>query len=845
MKNFFSKRVGLFVILGLLVMLGLTGYLYRKEFPVTFAEVTLQSEMLEKGDQATLTVDGEKIEAEAEDGTIVFKVYEDSLKAKKITLTMKAIEKPKTFDLTFSSRKNEIRTEKAGYLLEGDHVQKASENNVITFDSKMVTAWNNAFSGDNRYFEEILIPMWIAYAVLAVLVLSAKNCKGLFRLLVGLLCFAAFSAYIILNIPETQEKAELSNKSEKYTEILSSVTTVKQTFVPEKDTIAIGVTVATYEATPGNDVIEEIIDEETGDVVERIITPGNKLENNKIFYVYPKEKLKAGHKYAITLTCEEDLPDPVSVWYSEKDTYKDGEMYINDKKMAGDASMTLITVGPDLRNVIYISLGILFLIMLMAVLFHEASATCRIIIIYAGVLGLFLLRMVYFQETGTANAYDEVAHVSYLAYLEEEKTIIPEFENMKLLVPYETELNEKHVTYSAISKSDHVFDAKWSEDICYLGHPPLYYWILSAFHPVSIEKDHVFVDMDILRLVNIVIAVLSLLLIFYIGFTRIKKYPVLHLLYGMFCVSIPMLGVMSMGVNNDNLTILTVAIFFLGGLRFVENKRGFLTYLLLAFGMCTTLMVKMTAGVIVCVTAVLYILYHCITQKSVKAIFNLPMLASLPIYAAAGVYYVYLLMTYKSVQPSLVNLVTEEAFHRYGTIYIEPAARTLKSFWEFVQYFLHMFLGQWVNGVYSVKNANYLHPQMLVMSLMWLIPVIAVIRIRKGGDMGKFLGFFHMAILLTLVMQFIRGFNDYQFVSGHAGTQSRYYLCITLVFAFTLVKWLEKQMDQPTTPFAVVNISGTPKILDARRVWRSLIFLYLLWLSYSSFFRFLLLKSTY
>lgn len=67
---------------------------------------------------------------------------------------------------------------------------------------------------------------------------------------------------------------------------------------------------------------------------------------------------------------------------------------------------------------------------------------------------------------------------------------------------------------------------------------------------VKIQNRLVTIDINRLRYFNMMIAVFAMLLIFYIGFTRINKVPVFHLLFATICVCVPMLSYVCAGVNN-------------------------------------------------------------------------------------------------------------------------------------------------------------------------------------------------------------------------------------------------------------------------------------------------------
>ncbi|MCD8338570.1 MAG: hypothetical protein LUD18_15130, partial [Lachnospiraceae bacterium] len=193
------------------------------------------------------------------------------------------------------------------------------------------------------------------------------------------------------------------------------------------------------------------------------------------------------------------------------------------------------------------------------------------------ILFLYSLFQMFYYENYVGRTPDELQHISYIAYLEEKDVLIPDFTEM-ISAAYLPET----------SALDDVWRLDWTnEEINYLGHPPLYYQIMRLAKAIYFESDGDVCVVNIARLrrFSMGIEVFAILLIFYIGFTRLdQRKPCLHLLYALLTTSVPMMLYGAGGISNDTLALLTVTVYFLGILRFVEQKRDIKTYLLIAVG---------------------------------------------------------------------------------------------------------------------------------------------------------------------------------------------------------------------------------------------------------------------
>ena len=136
--------------------------------------------------------------------------------------------------------------------------------------------------------------------------------------------------------------------------------------------------------------------------------------------------------------------------------------------------------------------------------------------------------------------------------------------------------------------------------------------------PIEIIGENSFlIHFTRLRLFSAAFGLLALAIAFYIGYTRItKKQPALHLLYSAIITSVPMFLYNLCGVNNDTFALLGCVLFFLGILRVCEEKRNYATYFLIAGGLVIAVLSKVTAGMLIGLTAIIYVIWYCIKPVS-------------------------------------------------------------------------------------------------------------------------------------------------------------------------------------------------------------------------------------
>lgn len=399
-----------------------------------------------------------------------------------------------------------------------------------------------------------------------------------------------------------------------------------------------------------------------------------------------------------------------------------------------------------------------------------------VISIYILMSILFICK-VNFYDNNVGRFPDEQAQVSYIAYLEKTGEVIPKFEKMTILVP---------ITYNEYRFSDTAIN--------YLGHPPLYYHLMRLSGGVKDLNGIVIVNLDILRRFSQLIAYLGIALSFYLGLKMLDHLS-LHLLYSGIIISIPMLAYMTASVNNDTLAFLGVNITVLGFVRYKEDKKNFLTYLIIAIGMLITTMSKLTAGMIIIQAFILFAMHEFIKEKSLKFILNKNMLLSLPIYVFILIYFMYILNKYHTLQPGLKTIAPE--YFRTTGFYVDIGKRNLMSFKEYLLFYWKHFLKTW-SGIYShvelLKEGSATDFISIGLNSILILPIFSFITIKKNKLKTTF-SFVYIGVLFTLLFQFIFAYNGFISNGYTGGYQSRYYLCALPIMAMLICLWAKDRFE--------------------------------------------------
>lgn len=247
--------------------------------------------------------------------------------------------------------------------------------------------------------------------------------------------------------------------------------------------------------------------------------------------------------------------------------------------------------------------------------------------IYAFFVILLIVKMGFYSSY-VAGFPDEGAHLSYIAYLEESDKLVPEFEKMQLLENIGNSVKE---------------ESKFAEgSVNYLGHSPLYYQILKVSQNICIRGNGtVQINLFFLRLFSQFMGLIATGIYFFLGFKYIKL-SWMTILYAATVTLIPMFAYNLAGISNDTLSLLGVSILLLGLTRIEDGNDNIGTYWLIAIGFFLSSMSKLTCGMIVVISGVLYIVYL-VKKNRAEKVFCKKLLFTMPLYFLVAGYYIYIL----------------------------------------------------------------------------------------------------------------------------------------------------------------------------------------------------------
>ena len=500
---------------------------------------------------------------------------------------------------------------------------------------------------------------------------------------------------------------------------------------------------------------------------------------------------RLGENYSIEIVpLSGNFPADLQI-LAERGSFEDAQMLTVGEKAETDMVLRC-DIGyagtsriPQIRTLVLIGLFLLLIFTVAYRKLHIKSETAALFI-YLGMFA-YSVGQVIFYMMYVGNTPDEAAHVSYIAYLMQTGKIIPDFSQMQML---------------SISGSTAAFvDGTVNQ----LGHPPLYYLVMTLCKPIEIIGENSFlIHFTRLRLFSAAFGLLALAIAFYIGYTRItKKQPALHLLYSAIITSVPMFLYNLCGVNNDTFALLGCVLFFLGILRVCEEKRNYATYFLIAGGLVIAVLSKVTAGMLIGLTAIIYVIWYCIKHKSIKLICCKQFLISLPVYLVAVGYFVIVYLEFHTLQPDLSSINPE--YYQASPFFVNFEDRTVMSMFDYSLLYWKNFFDTWTAVAFHTslyKLDHWTSYDRILTLLIFFVPILLFF-VRKSKKYIAMLIGFYVSLAVVVWMQFQRAFETYFYVAGYTGAyQTRYYLCVLPILAFIAVYLLQMLTERKEKPSA-------------------------------------------
>ncbi len=410
-----------------------------------------------------------------------------------------------------------------------------------------------------------------------------------------------------------------------------------------------------------------------------------------------------------------------------------------------------------------------------------------IITIYVIAFLFFVFKMFFYSQFVTGFP-DEIQHISYIAYLEKTNAIIPNFKNMTVLQP----INDTSFNIGSMTSAATKFT--FSSSFNYLCHPPLYYDIMRLSGGVTIANNIVSVNIFRLRLFNIILSSIAMLIVLYIGYTRIRKNPLLHLLYSAIAISVPMLAFDSAGVNNDTLAFIGVSIFILGLLRLAEKNRTLKTFIVISIGVFLAFLAKLTAGLIVLLAMIIFLIITIIKERNLKFLLSKNFLVTTPVYLVIAAYYIIVRLQTGSILPNF-RLLSPQQFYK-STFYVPVVARVHMNFMQYSTYYIGSFLRTWTgiaSAVSLLKVGSIFSFGNIALFSLLIIPIFLLFSLKRNNKNMPIIYAsisVYFALVISSIVQWLKAYDEYVHISGYLGAyQSRYYLCgiSALALAITYV----------------------------------------------------------
>lgn len=709
--------------------------------------------------------------------------------------------------LLFSFRGKVNGDIKADKIYAGAEVEYNNGTISVKLSREGLDEYNKMFSDDWRLKVElgsILLAVYLLFLVRRVP--AAYWSRFRWR---GVLIFGAAAIYCLISLVCFKELRNSANRvnlyieSEQTSDILGKDETYKQSFTGKHDMQGVSVKFGTYQTKlSGNYIFRLYQGEEQLPIFSEIFNGSGLKDNNFYDFFFTGTKIQGGETYYFSICAEQDYAgEALSLYMGNGDNYQEGQLYVNDSLENSDIVFAALEDGPNRFLIVWGCFTMFYLCVLLVLAwkaFHIKNImVVRIIYIFAMLFSLVKLGT-YFKYADVS-LYDELAQISYVAYMEEHPdVIVPDFSDVYVLMPYNKEKQEDvyNNLNSLTLNKDGAYIGKDSGIINYLGHPPFYFHLMKLVHAVNVQGDKIIIDVVKLRIFNIALVMSALCFIFYIGYTRIKKNPAVHLSFVSTILAMHTLFYVGASVNNDNLTLIGVTIFIFGAIRYAEKKYTISTYLIVALGLVLSLWSKMTAGLMCVVAALVLVSLTFYAEKSISSIFNKKFWFSLPVYLLGGAYFIYLLAVTGTVQPTLASYGGHQ--YRVAEMVYKPAeGRDVLSVSGFLKHFLDRFFTSWAGGVPGTTGGIFSISKIgnLITAILPLGLFIKKCLWKTEGKTRVYISIFS-GIIFTFIAQILRGYRDFQFVSGHASTQSRYYLCMALFFGLVVAYFMEKLHEE-------------------------------------------------
>ena len=348
---------------------------------------------------------------------------------------------------------------------------------------------------------------------------------------------------------------------------------------------------------------------------------------------------------------------------------------------------------------------------------------------------------------------DETMHLKYINYVQNNHSIVPDFENMQ------------H----------------------YLSHPPMYYELMSVVNDKSVSTRE---NVNNYRTLSMILYIIGVMLILYLGFSA--SMGILgDFVYLTFISSLPMHAYLGGSITNDNLAMLGSIVFVLGMKRLIEEKYNLSTYLLIIFGAFIAYFSKLTAALLIFFAVIFFLVRMIYSRRWIKltktymvliALFLIPILY----------YQISIMLNYHSLVPTY-DVTHPEAYLKSG-FYTAEEFRQHLSRYEWFERMLHYIQGGWfgIHSHHSFGHSKWIDVIGLLSIHIFAIFAMLLTCSKKHKTIcliGKITLF---ALFSVLVVQYFFSYKAHLHSGYMGGLQPRYLLPFMFSFAIMASMFVER-----------------------------------------------------
>lgn len=390
--------------------------------------------------------------------------------------------------------------------------------------------------------------------------------------------------------------------------------------------------------------------------------------------------------------------------------------------------------------------------------------------ITAVIFALFVLAaLLSAQRKDVTQGFDEVAHASYVAEIQQTGNAWPALQRTRLLDP----------------RTFH-----FTDQANYLNHPPAFYALLALLGPKLEGRPQALLAH---RLIDIAIAAIGFAALLGVGlaarFPRHEFYA-----YAVPLAAIPVLAPLAGSVNNDNLAFLGGAFATLGVWQCLSTGRG--SWLGVALlGVVAASWAKLT-GLLLTAAMVSGVIAYLLWRKRLPWSWAL---ASLLVFLLAAAPYIIFILQYGSPTPETPAQIALIENGARAAGWAELPRRSLPAY---LLYFIVAFVAQWMPTLAPRNAFNYAMLAIPALTLVCAMAGVALslqrLRRRTETALDVIVIAGAVAIAATFAIHVVYSYGRYVWAGWLMDAYPRYYLplaaivplaCLSLVAAIEAPRW--------------------------------------------------------